>query len=126
MLTNHNNSQDFPKYSIGFIRYELNENNKRVTFDQFAFPTAGLKPFTDDDDILPHPLRYKYIHNVMMPYQGMFMATREQLELWRSSCNFDRIKTVHHDESWHREYVANLQLYENFKFPEKNCHVTQD
>ena len=125
----------------------MSSKKKRVTFDQYAFKHAGLTTFRNHaqnsfsknknkeliknpslitSSLLPHPLRYKYVQNLIIPYQGMYMATREQLQLWgKAPCNFREIRQVHSDASWHREYVANLRLYENFKFPDNNCHVIQ-
>lgn len=118
--------EEFPKYSIGFVRYEMSED-KEVTFDQFAWENLGLTPFVNEESgsYHDHPLRFKYLKNLIFPYQGMYMATREQLRFWRDSCNFDQGIIVNKDLHWHREYVANLRLFENIRFPDDNCHVIQ-
>ena len=64
--------QEFPKYSIGFVRYEMSED-KEVTFDQFAWENLGLTPFVNEESgsYHDHPLRFKYLKNLIFPYQGM-------------------------------------------------------
>ena len=116
----------FPNYSIGFLRYERDHNEvKRFTFDQYAYKGAGLHAFENP------ALKDKYIGNTRMPHQGMFMATPEQLSLWRDRCQFDIIDPQNVERvaekgtpTWHREYVSSLRLFIN-EGVKKNCEVTQ-
>lgn len=126
-LKNLVGEEAFPNYSIGFLRYERDHDveNKRFTFDQHQFKDAGLHAFENK------LLQKHYIGNRRMPHQGMFMATAEQLLLWKSRCQFDEIDPFNVEKesqkgtpSWHREYVSSLRLFAN-EGVKKNCEVTQ-
>lgn len=124
----------FPNYSIGFLRYEHNKHTlERFTFDQYEYKDAGLHSF--ENPVLKH----KYIGNRRMPHQGMFMATSEQLKLWRDRCHFDQIDPDDVEKGrgkiengatdvdtpiWHREFVSSLRLFANEGI-RINCQVTQ-
>lgn len=116
----------FPNYSIGFLRYERDHSTgKRSTFDQYEFKFSGLHSFSNP------VLKDKYVGNRRMPHQGMFMATAEQLRLWKDRCKFDEIdpdNVEREDEkgtpTWHREFVSSLRLFAN-EGVKTNCEVTQ-
>lgn len=111
----------FPNYSIGFLRYERDlENAQKLTFDQYLYKYAGLHSFGNP------ALLGLYVGNTRMPYQGMFMATQDQLRNWKTKCEFDNVQN--HGESKeiiHREYVASLALFSNDGVKKESCNVTQ-
>lgn len=117
---------EFSNYSIGFLRYERDQNAKeRFTFDQHDYENSGIHSF-DEPKLQRH-----YVRNQNMPHQGMFMATPEQLNLWKEKCQFDLIDpdNVEREEekgtpSWHREFVSSLRLFVNDGI-KQNCGVTQ-
>lgn len=118
--------ENFSNYSIGFLRYERDQSKKeRFTFDQHDYPNSGIHSFDDAK------LKRHYVGNQNMPHQGMFMATPEQLMIWKEKCQFDLIdpeNVEREDEkgtpSWHREYVSSLRLFVNDGIRD-NCGVTQ-
>jgi len=71
--------EDFLKYSVGFLRYEVNPETKERS--QFEHPDG-------DYPILEEPkLQQKYMtHPSSLHHQAMYMATREQLLGWKDSC----------------------------------------
>mmetsp|Transcript_20478 Transcript_20478/g.29618 ORF Transcript_20478/g.29618 Transcript_20478/m.29618 type:complete len:368 (-) Transcript_20478:173-1276(-) len=72
--------EKFTKYSIGFLRYEINPQTRERT--QFEHPDADFKIVEDpllNDDYITHPSSHHH--------QAMYMATPEQLEAWKESCN---------------------------------------
>ena len=74
--------QDFPNYGLGFLRYERDEKSRHhVIWEQ---KDLTIRPLDDPK------LKGKY-GSVRMPHQGMYMATREQLLLWKKRCQFDQI-----------------------------------
>lgn len=104
-------SSSFADYSIGFVRYE-NTDRDRVIWE-FQWP--------DHNDIhraLPEaPLPGYTTTPGDMHHQGMYMATAEQLQLWKDRCDFD-IPRNH--SSYHREHTSGgLDLYHS------ECNVTQ-
>ncbi len=104
-------------YSIGFMRYENQMDHyakKRVVWE-----------FTWDDEIeqpIDHPgIEGRYFTSPGWHHQGMFMATKQQLEAWKTrgpECQFDRpVRRT----GYHRERTSGAMDL----FDEEICNVTQ-
>lgn len=114
----------FPGYGLGFLRYERDEASKQhVVWEQKDRTIHRIKE---------PALREKYF-TVRMPHQAMYMATREQLVLWKDRCQFDQIDPENEEPEWlerygpsslHREFVSSLRLFTN-ELSEKGCRVQQ-
>jgi hypothetical protein len=96
--------KSFADYSIGFMRYEQS-TTERVIWEfkwPSSLPETSLKGYTTTPGKFHH--------------QGMYMATSEQLALWKDRCQFDEIQK---HSGYHREHVSGgMELYDG-------CNVTQ-
>ena len=102
-------------YSIGFLRYEREwRTNQYLIYEQYDH-SGNIVPLPDSS---PHStaINKKYF-TVGNTHQAMYMATREQLKIWQSKCQFDKVDD---NSSSHREYVSSLKL---FGHGEKKCEV---
>lgn len=115
--TTNNNNNSFQDYSIGFIRYEENlKSHQRTTFEH---KNPALLPFLDFNGYV----------QTKIPHQGMFIATSEQLQLWKERCQFDNSApkeiTKNLKQNRHREFVSSLRLFMKRLPDGYGCNVQQ-
>ena len=106
-------AESFADYSIGFMRYEQSDEGRVIW--EFQWPTTGSTRNSSSSSSLKG---YYTTTPGKFHHQGMYMATSEQLTLWKDRCQFDK---VHKHGGYHIEHVSGgMDL-----FDEEECNVTQ-
>ncbi|KAL7502708.1 hypothetical protein ACHAXN_000702 [Cyclotella atomus] len=115
----------YTDYSIGFIRYEINQNNSHTTFEWYWNLQDFNVHLVHNDDV-DKKMNATYFTAGGFRHQGMYMATSEQFKAWseRPNCRFNDTTVVYPNLTGFpdltREMANSVWLYSSV-----GCQVVQ-